>query len=231
MNELHLISFMKTFLKIFLYLIIAFGLTHCTPDKKKVTYARIVRDVPVTKKVNYPDGKIKLRISYRKGTLSGIEYFNNSGKWDSIVDYKRGQRSSLISFKYNADGTSERDTYINNRLILKQKYDAAKKLVYVEPLDISHIGKTVIRFKSGYNFLKRGMTDTMEIDNKELPSKNRGYKFIGFTPRRLNGNSLTLFEIRAEHLHTRKHEVCILIYLHEANEHRQLLDSIAIPVH
>ena len=213
---------MKTVLLILLLCLCSTLSFNCRSKIKKTSYARIVRDETFTKVINFPDGSKQL-ITYEKRALSVIEYFNKSGKWDSIIFYKRGQKYSVTKFSYDQDGGFEKDTYITNRSVQKQIYDNSKNLIYKEPVDVHQISKTRIEFKNKLN-THLSKADTFIIVNNELPPGNRGYQFIGFAPKHMNGNLLNAFVVSPKDIFSSK--PFIKIYLHENNERKQLLETI-----
>ena len=113
-------------------------------------------------------------------------------------------------------------------MVMKQIFDKSRTLVYREPIDTNNIQKTIINFVSGRNYLARDKTDTMLIVNNDLPSKNRAYRFIGFLPKRIMSVSMNYFKIESKDIFSTK--LYVLVYLHQNNERRQLLDSINIPL-
>lgn len=205
-------------------------LISCKEEPKKISFARISRDVPTIKTVTYPDGKIRSLITYYKASVSAIEYFNHTGKWDSISYYKKGQRSSVTRFTYYSDGSSERNTFINDTFSLKQKFDKSHNLVYKEPIDTRHLSKIVWKLNSGRSMVDVNKVDTIIILSKDLPPQNRGYKFIGFKPRALQNLFPTAYVISPFQPVKSLIQLSVYVYLHEKNEHKQLVDSFIIPI-
>ena len=205
-------------------------LISCDQQKKKVTYARIIRDVPVTNKVNYSDGKIHLMITYQHGALSEIQYYARTGKYDSIAYYKRGQKNSVIHYNYDNNLNFQKLTYINGNLALTEKFDADNNLLYKEPISPKSLSHSEFLLKSRKNYISRNNNDTLYITNKELPVLNRAFKFINFNPRRIAGTNISEYVIDQSLIKSGAKNVVILIYLHQQNERQGLLDSLIIPV-
>ncbi len=203
----------------------------CDPQKKKVTYARIIRDAPVTKKINYSDGSLHLIITYQHGSLSQIEYFNHSGKYDSIAYYKRGQKNGVTHFKYDENSNIEKLNFTNGLLTSTQRFDSANNLLYKEPIFSNKIAHTQFLLKSGRNYINKTLIDTLYIINKDLPVLNRAFRFINFLPKRIGTTNISEYRVNPASIRSGANNLMILVYLHQQNDRQQLLDTLNIPVH
>ena len=221
---------MNRFIQFALFLFTSSILLSCDQQKKKISYARIIRDVPITNKVNYPDGKPHLLITYQHGTLSKIEYFAHSGKYDSVAYYKRGQKNSVIYYKYDDSSNIQKLTFVDGSLLLIEKFDADNNLLYKEPVSSKKLSRSEFLLKSGNNFINRNSNDTLYITNKELPVLNRAFKFINFKPRRIGNANISEYAINKSLIKSGVQKLVVLVYLHQENERHELLDSLIIPV-
>lgn len=88
------------------------------------------------------------------------------------------RQDSVIRTKvFIKGGLKYEEDYRQNKIIKCRIY-SGDKLMYVSPITKNDLQSSIIRLKSGNNYLSRGSVDTLEIINTSIPIMNFGIEVI-----------------------------------------------------
>ena len=92
-------------------------------------------------------------------------------KYQDNVISKSTKSNKSYTRNFERNGLTYFDTISNKRLIGRTVY-ADDKLQYRYPIEESKLGGTFITLKSGKNYLRQGIDDTLIVINRYLPILN-----------------------------------------------------------
>ena len=81
------------------------------------------------------------------------------------------QDSALKTKRYYKDGLKNEEDYISNKIVQCRIF-MGDKLMYISPITRKTLQPSIIRIKSGNEYLRQGNDDTLEIINQQIPMMN-----------------------------------------------------------